>query len=158
MSVATQRSSAERTGGLYVVVIDLRCDLTLRVGALGERSLTAGWYVYVGSARRGLRARVARHRRREERLRWHIDYLTTQAECEVVEAVELIDAGIDECALCRALRDGLSATVPIRRFGASDCAGGCGAHLLHVSERPDHHRIQALAAAGAGAPRCRPLS
>ena len=144
--------SADGAGGLYVLVIHLCRDLSLRVGALGEQSLTAGWYLYVGSARRGLRARIARHLRREKRVRWHIDYLTTHAECNLVEAVELIDASIDECALCRALREGLSAAVPIRRFGASDCAGGCGAHLLRVSARPGRHRIQAIGAPFRGEP------
>ena len=98
-----------------------------------------------------VRSRVDRHRRREKRLRCYIDYLTTRAECEVAEAVELIDARIDERVLYRALREGLSATIPIRRVSASNCAGGCGAHLLRVSERPDHQRIQSLGAAAAGA-------
>jgi Uri superfamily endonuclease len=63
--------------------------LRLRVGALGEFDFPAGQYLYTGSARRNLEARIARHLRRDKPLRWHIDYLLT-AEGVRVLGVEQI--------------------------------------------------------------------
>ena len=45
------------------------------VGGLGTFDFPAGCYVYTGSPKRNLHARVARHHSRGKRLRWHIDYL-----------------------------------------------------------------------------------
>ena len=44
-------------------------------------------YVYTGSARGGLEARIARRRRREKRMRWHIDYLLREARIIEVAAI-----------------------------------------------------------------------
>lgn len=88
--------------------------------------LPAGRYVYCGSARGpgGMAARVARHRKREKSVRWHIDRLTTVAP--VVGAAEF--PGGNECALVASwLGRGAHAVVP--GFGSSDCRH-CTAHLL----------------------------
>ena len=64
----------------YLLIMQGNLVCPLQVGALGEVSLEPGWYLYVGSARRHLEARLRRHLRPEKRRRWHIDYLLT-GEC-----------------------------------------------------------------------------
>lgn len=71
-------------GSLYALLIYLPHATQINVGKLGEFVFPAGFYVYVGSARRNLASRIARHRRKEKRLHWHIDYLLQHAEVKEV--------------------------------------------------------------------------
>jgi hypothetical protein len=59
--------------GIYALVLRLTGGRArLRVGALGVLSFEPGYYCYVGSARRGLKARLQRHLRRSRKKKhWH---------------------------------------------------------------------------------------
>ncbi|MBM3134134.1 MAG: GIY-YIG nuclease family protein [Chloroflexi bacterium] len=133
-----------RTPGTYALLIRLERELTLTVGRLGTFVLAPGWYVYLGSALGGLAARLARHESREKRLRWHIDYLLAQAE--LVEAWWAAGSERQECRWAQAVLRLPGATVPIRRFGASDCR--CPAHLVAFTDRPHRQDLAALLWAG----------
>lgn len=97
----------------------------------------AGLYLYVGSARRGLGARIERHRRQVKPPRWHIDYLARHAP--LLGAAVAPWAPGRECQLARAVMRFLGARVVAPRFGSSDC--DCPAHLAHLEgaarARPD---------------------
>jgi len=61
--------------GYYLVLLYLPADRSVETGALGSIHYRRGWYVYVGSAQRGLTARINRHRRKgRKKKHWHIDY------------------------------------------------------------------------------------
>ncbi len=109
--------------GVYAIAVRVEQDLQIRVGALGQRDFARGTYLYVGSARRGLAARVRRHCAPEKVLRWHIDYLTSVASVCFVWAWSPQQA--TECGLAEVLRR-RARVVP--GFGASDCA--CEGHLF----------------------------
>lgn len=129
---------------LYVVAAWVPRRETIVVGALGPVTFARGWHAYVGSARRGRDARVARHMRAGKPLRWHADYLF--ARHPAVRAW-LLDTPLSECELAAWLRaasspglgdvpGGPAATsaspaATAARFGASDC--DCPGHLLHAS-------------------------
>jgi Uri superfamily endonuclease len=116
-------------GGAYRLTIRLDRRLRLRVGALGVVVLPAGSYVYCGSARRNLPARVARHLRRRKPRRWHIDYLLAHAAARVYQVHAWPRAS--ECSLVRrAVRSGGRAVVA--GFGSSDCRR-CPAHLIYMA-------------------------
>ena len=66
--------------GFYQLVVRLGRRRTIVVGRLGRFEFPAGYYVYTGSAKRGLESRIARHLRRRKRMRWHIDYLLQYAD------------------------------------------------------------------------------
>ncbi|MFH1739886.1 MAG: GIY-YIG nuclease family protein [bacterium] len=104
----------------------LPAPVSLDIGALGTHNLPAGHYIYTGSARRGLRARLARHQRQNKTLRWHIDYLLQWAETERIDAFQLDET--DECALARQSFTIPGAQIIVRGFGSSDCR--CPAHLV----------------------------
>jgi endonuclease-3 len=142
---------------LYVVAAWVPRRETIVVGALGPVTLARGWHAYVGSARRGRDARVARHRRAAKPLRWQVDYLfsrhpatrawlfdTPLAECEL--AARLCAPGRPGTALGQPDPGGSEGAVAVgpvvrvaTRFGASDC--GCAGHLLYAT------RLGALQAA-----------
>ena len=109
----------------YQLRIRVGRDLRLKVGALGVCRFPAGRYVYTGSAKRNLEARVARHLGPAKRLRWHIDYLLCSPGVEVQRVRRFRE---QECAVNRRTRG----AVPVPGFGAGDCRAGCGAHLKFV--------------------------
>jgi len=111
-----------------MLLLEVPRPATVRVGAWGELRLPSGHHAYVGSARRGLAARLARHCRRAKRLRWHIDYLRLVAD--PVGAVVWPWRRGRECRLARALLTEGLGQIAASRFGASDCR--CPAHLLVV--------------------------
>lgn len=117
--------------GLYVFVMRLLEPQPVQVGALGLFHFPPGWYLYTGSAKRGLRKRVERHWSLKQKLRWHMDYLATAPSSEPVGAVVLpLDAGLTECELNQAMGRMFGGQTPVPGFGASDCRNGCPAHLF----------------------------
>jgi Uri superfamily endonuclease len=122
--------------GLYLLLLEVAAPVVVTVGRLGTYDFPAGRYVYVGSARRGLRARAERHLRREKPLRWHIDYLTTHPGVRTIGAV-LVPAPprrLTECRLVQGVRRAHGARAVVARFGAGDCRAGCAAHLWWVGQ------------------------
>jgi sugar fermentation stimulation protein A len=119
---------ARVTGGVYIAVFVLDRRRRIGVGRLGRFAFPAGVYLYVGSAQRGLDARLRRHARRRKALRWHVDYLSTRAR--MLGAVVVGGPKARECELARRLARHFGRHV--RGFGASDCR--CGGHLF-LAER-----------------------
>jgi len=121
--------------GTYVLVLRLADEMHIRVGKLGEFSLPVGHYLYVGSAQGsgGLAARIARHRRAEKRLHWHIDYLTRRAD--ITDVWYIKSPRHLECVVADAIAALPGARVLVPGFGSSDCR--CSAHLFYFSEPPD---------------------
>ncbi|MDY7075585.1 MAG: GIY-YIG nuclease family protein [Chloroflexota bacterium] len=108
---------------------------TIGIGRLGHFQFQAGWYAYAGSAcgPGGLVARVSRHLRAPKPLRWHVDYL--RAYARPVEIWYATGTRRRECVWAQALSDLQGASIPVPRFGASDCC--CPAHLTHFPTSPD---------------------
>ena len=114
--------------GIYVLIIKSRARKGFTAGAWGPVDLEDGYYLYVGRAKRGLPARLARHARREgKRLRWHIDHLLEAADLEEVWIYPL-RAG--ECTIARRLEREGASREGLKGFGASDCR--CPGHLLYM--------------------------
>lgn len=121
--------------GLYVLLLRLPEPRDIAVGRLGAFDFPAGWYTYVGSAcgPGGLAGRIAHHGRREKLLHWHVDYL--RAYARLIEVWFATGRSGNECAWASALAALPGATVPVPRFGSSDCH--CRAHLVHFGARPE---------------------
>jgi sugar fermentation stimulation protein A len=118
---------------VYHLLLRLRKERVLRVGRLGRIGFPAGYYVYTGSAMSGLESRVARHRRRRKKLRWHIDYLLRAAE--LTEVVPVPTRRKIECRRNAGVLALAGATIAAPGFGSSDCR--CRSHLVHFASRPD---------------------
>lgn len=114
----------------YQLLIHLERPRTITVGRLGRHRFPAGYYVYTGSARRNMKARLQRHLRTDKKLRWHIDYLLACPDAQIVD-VALFEE--NECTCNQAVPGQPLAP----RFGASDCRRGCGSHLLFVGSGVD---------------------
>jgi len=128
VSTHRQREVADR--GCYLLLLDLPRDRRIQIGRLGRIAFKKGTYVYVGSAQRGLSARVARHVRRRKRFHWHIDYL--RAACGQVVGLPIRSSRCQECEVARAMA-ALLEPGP-RGFGSSDCR--CPTHLFRSPDDP----------------------
>ena len=127
LTVTAVADDLPRVAGSYILLIGLEQDLEPGISSLPRTRLTAGWYVYAGSARGpgGIAARAGRHLRRDKTQRWHVDRLTAVAGR--VLAAPILD--LDECGIVAALSARPGFSVPIAGFGSSDCRT-CAAHLL----------------------------
>lgn len=118
-------------GGLYLLVIHLQRKVHLKVGALGHLDMAAGFYVYTGSARRGLTARINRHLHRHKRCYYHVDFLRAHSHRTLAFPIR---GASDECSLAWEVARIACATV--EQFGSSDC--GCPSHLAYFHRDPVH--------------------
>ncbi len=106
------------------MLFELDRDLTIETGKLGSVRYAAGAYAYVGSAMKGISARLPHHLRPPKRPHWHIDYVRPKGRPVAIVAVES-DLNI-ECAIAGQLDRRFTV---VQGFGASDC--WCTGHLFH---------------------------
>ncbi|MCK8824064.1 GIY-YIG nuclease family protein [Fuchsiella alkaliacetigena] len=118
--------------GIYNLIIYLDKAKELQIGSLGEFHFQSGYYIYTGTAQRALRARIARHKSKDKKLHWHIDYLLQVAE--VVKVLVWPGDKKAECRLHKQLAIQEELAVPVLGFGASDC--NCKSHLLYSAQLP----------------------
>ena len=116
--------------GCYVILLEIEEDQEIQIGSLGLVEFPKGWYVYCGSAKKNLTARVNRHLRIRKGIHWHLDYLRQIAK----QAVGIPFRTQDEIE--HSLSTDLSelADWKIDGFGCSDC--DCDSHLYGFSEDP----------------------
>lgn len=132
--VLTDKTEAvEKDSGVYMILLKME-EVTITVGALGDIAFKTGWYVYTGSALKGLKSRVKRHLAKRKRKHWHIDYLTDYSE--KTRAFPIYTLKDLECALADDLA--VLADDAIEHFGCSDCS--CPSHLFYFKEDPLQNR------------------
>lgn len=120
--------------GTYALLMQLDRETRAQIGRLGRFLFSAGWYVYIGSARGpgGLAARLRHHERIATHLHWHVDFLRSLARPTEVWWESGHNRG--ECAWARALGKHTGASIPAPGFGSSDCR--CVTHLFYFPHNP----------------------
>jgi Uri superfamily endonuclease len=119
--------------GVYCLVFE-NPGCTVRIGALGDRTFSAGWHFYIGSAlgSGGLK-RLDRHislaRERNKQPKWHVDYLLTDPQFSLIYTVSAPTTDRCECSLARKIGEPGETG-----FGCSDCS--CPTHLFFRDEDP----------------------
>ena len=113
--------------GVYCLLLRLKKRRTISV-ARRELQFEAGYYFYVGSAMRGLDARIGRHLSPSKKRHWHIDSLTNSASVHRVFRFRTRSRST-ECRVSRLVAAG--GGVPMAGFGSSDCR--CLSHLIYYS-------------------------
>ena len=116
--------------GIYCLIIDVKKDIRVKIGARGEMLFEKGCYAYLGSAQNNLGKRLARHLTRDKPLRWHIDYLLAADGVRPVR-VYIREAPREE--ECRMADEFSRNRTPVPGFGCSDC--NCGSHLFRLGTR-----------------------
>lgn len=111
----------------YQLHITLSSPCRMTIGRLGTFDFPEGRYVYTGSARRNLEARISRHLRQEKNLHWHIDFLLASPAA----GITLVERHAQpECEINASFQGSIIAP----GFGASDCRMGCGSHLKFLGK------------------------
>ena len=123
------RTEKQGCKGIYVLIIQVRQNIKVDVGALGEITFTKGLYAYVGSAQTNLEQRVKRHLRNEKRKFWHIDYLLDNSATKIIKVFYKEAAKPEECKTAESLS---RKNKPIAGFGCSDC--NCKSHLFRIDD------------------------
>ena len=118
---------------LYQLIILLSKPKTIGVGKLGLFSFPAGYYVYTGSAKNELNARIARHIRGRKKMHWHIDFLLRYGR--IVKVNRYQNTNLYECNLNQRTENKHGSKIIAPRFGSSDC--NCRSHLIYF-EKPRH--------------------
>lgn len=139
--MGNQRTAIRPAPGTYALILACRQERAIEIGRLGRIELRPGIYVYVGSAfgPGGLRARLAHHLRQALRPHWHLDYLRPHVRplrvwCAQGEARH-------EHQWARLIGSLPGASIPLARFGASDC--GCPSHLFYFETCPSRVALDA---------------
>jgi Uri superfamily endonuclease len=132
--------------GTYTIVVRCKDTIHSTFGKLGRARLRKGSYLYTGSALgRGavsLEGRIERHMRRQKRLRWHVDYLTSRPDCDVTGVVYVVSDGRLECKVNSSLSKKLDISPVLLKIGASDCK--CNGHLLGPARRLNERNLMRL--------------
>lgn len=106
----------------YQLHMVLEKNATVTIGKLGTCTFPAGRYIYTGSARRNMGARLARHMSKTKSNRWHIDYLLSNPHCRIFMVLRFSET---ECEVNRRTEG----EVIVSGFGSTDCRSGCRSHL-----------------------------
>jgi len=124
--------------GIYCLVVKLSKDTKIKIGELGKINFLKGFYLYSGSAMNGLMNRISRHRSKQKKLFWHIDYLLKSKYAKIIFAIPIKTDKRLECELNRTVSKLPDAT-PIKSFGCSDCK--CDTHLFYFKEKDFKQKI-----------------
>jgi sugar fermentation stimulation protein A len=126
---------AAQDAGNYLILLEMAKSRRVETGALGTIGFQKGWYVYSGSARKNLSARISRHLRKTgKKKHWHIDYLVPYAGR--IKALPVMSYRNLECELAGELER--LGGKPIEGFGSSDCR--CAGHLFYFPAPPESGR------------------
>jgi Uri superfamily endonuclease len=135
--------------GIYSLLLELKEDMCITIGALGDIKFPAGYYSYTGSARGGGGfSRINRHLNvavgLNQTKRWHIDYLLPHT---IPRGVVLTHTDQDlECQISKTIG---SHAETIHRFGSSDYSCNGHLHLERDIEKLEHivtnaHEVKGL--------------
>jgi Uri superfamily endonuclease len=115
---------------IYALFFDLHNSATIQIGKLGTFFFPKGHYIYVGSAKRNIRARIERHIKVEKKKRWHIDYLRPYGE---ITKIVTYSSELEECERAQQLMREINGKIIANGFGSSDCR--CPSHLIYSPRR-----------------------
>ena len=124
--------------GNYTLVIFVQVQKQIVIGRIGSGNFQKGYYVYTGSAfgkgSSSLGGRIRRHNKKQKPRRWHIDYLLSDKDVNLMAVVAGLMKRKMECAINQSLGELFHAQIPFLVFGSSDCTEHCGSHLLFLGQ------------------------
>jgi len=120
------------------LIISVSEDFEIIVGCLGKVLFKKGNYIYIGSAKGCLEARLRRHLRKDKKVYWHIDYLLKNEKVRILQ-IWAIQKSI-ECWTADIFNKKISLSEIVKKgFGSSDC--NCLTHLFYIKNKEQAERI-----------------
>jgi len=121
--------------GSYLLILFNPLAFSKQVGALGVVDFKKGYYVYAGSAIKGLEKRVKRHSKKRKAIHWHLDYILPHP-MELNRSLLIRRVDRLEGPLASRLQSIAHGYIP--GFGSSDTDRP--SHLFYFKEDPIHLR------------------
>jgi len=118
-----------KDAGSYLLVLHLSTNLSLTIGK-NRWDLSPGYYIYVGSAMKGLESRIKRHLKKRKKQKWHIDYLSIHAKKIIPIPIRTTERL--ECKIADKMKSISDEVIP--NFGSTDCK--CVSHLFYFKNDP----------------------
>jgi len=100
-------------------------------------SFKKGDYIYIGSAKGCLEARLQRHLRKKKKTYWHIDYLLKSKKTKILQ-IWIIDKKV-ECQTAEVFCQDPTTEIIKKGFGSSDCK--CLTHLFFIKDEKKTEKI-----------------
>jgi Uri superfamily endonuclease len=119
--------------GVYSLLIELKKNQKIKIGNLGKFEFPKGFYIYTGSAMNSLEKRIDRHLRKNKKKFWHIDYLLSNKNAQVISILKIKTKERIECKLNKEIFKNLKGKILIKKFGSSDC--NCKSHLIYLGNK-----------------------
>ena len=113
--------------GIYILLIKINAKIQEKIGSLGRIEFDKGIYAYVGSAQNNLEKRIQRHKAKNKKVRWHIDYLLNNKSLKILKVFYKKAGKEEECKIAKKLSK-TGKIIP--NFGCSDCE--CESHLFKI--------------------------
>ena len=131
-----------KNSGIYILELLVQESFLINsIKKTGVKNFRPGYYYYVGSAQKNLISRLERHLRKEKKVHWHIDHLTTRNDVIITNVFVAEEAARSlECEMADNLSKLKSVIFFPENFGNSDC-NKCKSHLLYSAEKPDYNHL-----------------
>jgi len=130
--------------GIYLLELYISPSVKLSSTRFPRELFADGYYYYAGSAQKKLKSRIERHLKKNKKVHWHIDHLTTGTGA-ISRLWIFENASKDlECELVQFLQKNLKFEIPINNFGNGDCTNKCPSHLLYSEKRIDQSQLFSL--------------
>ncbi|GAG72913.1 unnamed protein product [marine sediment metagenome] len=100
-------------------------------------SFKKGNYIYIGSAKGCLEARLRRHLKKDKKSFWHIDYLLKNRRTQISK-IWVIPKSI-ECEIADVFNKEPICELVKKGFGSSDC--NCLTHLFYIKNKEQTESI-----------------
>jgi len=94
-------------------------------------SFKKGDYLYIGSAKGCLEARLRRHLKKDKRSFWHIDYLLKNRRTQISKIWVILES--IECEIAEVFYRNTLTEIVRKGFGSSDCK--CATHLFYIKNK-----------------------
>ncbi len=107
--------------GIYILEMSSSSPVKVEIKKFDSILPGNSFYYYAGSAQKNLYHRVIRHFKKEKKVHWHIDNLTTNENISIISALILQDASREmEWLTAVDLENHFNCEIPLAGFGNSD--------------------------------------
>lgn len=118
-------------------------DLQIEVKKFKDLLIPKGFHYYIGSAQKNLLQRIERHFRKEKKIHWHIDHLTSNKNIAMQNAYVIYDAPKKlEEGIANNFQSFFNGEVLLKGFGNSDTKGSV-THLFYRSRKIPYSHFSA---------------
>lgn len=130
--------------GIYLLEITAPSNFQIGIKKFSGADFPEGYYYYAGSAQKNLRQRLERHLRKDKKVHWHIDHLTTHPGLTISTVYIFNEEGKEsESRLVSDLVEERLAGYSVDGFGNSDTKGS-KTHLLYSPAKINYNHLCSL--------------